>query len=115
MLIRNIDEVPSIPYGETAQKRIVFGPKEGAPNFVMRVFDVQPGGASSDHSHNWEHEVLILKGEGVLKGAWGEAPFKEGSAVFVPPNEQHQFRNTGKGVLRFTCLVPLYGEDSVGQ
>ncbi len=113
MLIRNIEDVPSIPYGEGARKRIVIGAPEGAPTFVMRIFDVPPGGGSANHAHDFEHEVLILEGEGVLKGAWGDAPFKVGSAIFVPPNEQHQFRNTGKGNLRFVCLVPLKGEDSV--
>jgi mannose-6-phosphate isomerase-like protein (cupin superfamily) len=27
--------------------------------------------------------------------------------VFVPPNEEHQFTNTGDEVLRFVCLIPL--------
>jgi mannose-6-phosphate isomerase-like protein (cupin superfamily) len=27
-------------------------------------------------------------------------------AVFVPPNEVHQFRNTGSGPLKFLCLIP---------
>lgn len=115
MLIRNIEEIPSFPYGEGARKRVVFGQKEGAPNFAMRVFDVPPGGGSSDHAHDFEHEVLILKGEGILRGAWGDAPFKAGSALFIPANEQHQLRNTGKEELRFLCMVPLSGEDSCGM
>jgi quercetin dioxygenase-like cupin family protein len=112
MLIRNIDEIQSVPYGEGARKRVVFGQKEGAPTFAMRIFDVPPGGGSSDHSHDFEHEVLILTGEGVLRGAWGDAPFKAGSALLIPANEQHQLRNTGKENLRFLCMVPLRGEDS---
>ena len=112
MLIRTIEEIPSVPYGEGAQKRVVFGKQQGAPTFAMRVFDVPPGGGSSDHAHDFEHEVLILQGEGVLRGAWGDAPFKAGSAIFVPANEQHQLRNTGKDNLRFVCMVPLSGEDA---
>jgi mannose-6-phosphate isomerase-like protein (cupin superfamily) len=26
--------------------------------------------------------------------------------VFIPSNEKHQFRNTGKKLLKFLCLVP---------
>jgi quercetin dioxygenase-like cupin family protein len=29
-----------------------------------------------------------------------------GSVVFVPPNEQHQFVNSGAGVFRFICCIP---------
>ena len=112
MLVRDIEQIPAVPYGQSALKRIVFGESEGAPTFVMRVFDVMKGGASSHHSHDWEHEVLILKGEGVLKGDDGDMPFKEGTALFVAPNERHQFLNTGKDTLRFVCTVPLRGEDT---
>jgi mannose-6-phosphate isomerase-like protein (cupin superfamily) len=27
-------------------------------------------------------------------------------AVFVPPNQLHQFRNTGSGPMKFLCLIP---------
>ena len=112
MLIRNIEDIPSIPYGEGAQKRVVFGEEQGAPTFAMRIFDVPPGGGSSDHSHDFEHEVLILSGEGVLRNEAGDAPLKPGCALYVPPNERHQLRNTGKDTLRFVCMVPLRGEDT---
>jgi quercetin dioxygenase-like cupin family protein len=113
MLVRNLEDIPSFPYGEGAQKRVVIGPNEGAPNFVMRVFDVPPGGASSHHSHDFEHEVYVLQGEATLKAPTGDMPVRPGSAVFIPANEQHQLRNTGKETLRFLCMVPLHGEDSV--
>jgi quercetin dioxygenase-like cupin family protein len=113
MIIRNINEVPAIPYGTGARKRVMIGPKEGAPTFVMRVFDVPPGGASNDHSHDFEHEVLILQGDATCKGDGPDQHVSEGAAYFIPPNERHQIVNTGKGNLRFVCLVPLRGEDSV--
>ena len=110
MLVRDIEQIPAVPYGQSAQKRIVFGESEGAPTFVMRVFDIMKGGASSHHSHDFEHEVLILKGEGLLKGDDGDIPFKEGTALFIAPNERHQLVNTGEDMLRFVCMVPLSGE-----
>ena len=78
----------------------------GAPNFAMRLFEMEPGGFSPLHSHPWEHEVFILEGEGLLAGGKEEKKLKAGDAVFVPPNEQHQFRNNGKKTLKFLCLVP---------
>lgn len=111
MLVRRIEDIPAIPYANGAQKRIVIGRNEGAPNFVMRVFDIIPGGASSDHSHPYEHEVMILNGEATLKGDAGEHKVTVGDAFFIPADERHQLMNTGKETLRFVCLVPLEGEE----
>lgn len=82
----------------------------GAPNFAMRLFEMQPGGNSPLHSHDWEHEVFILEGEGGVVGKEGETKFKPGDAVFIPPNERHQFKNTGKKLVKFLCLVPYHEE-----
>ena len=35
-----------------------------------------------------------------------EHPLRPGVAVFVPPNQLHQFRNTGTGTLKFLCFIP---------
>ena len=80
----------------------------GAPNFAMRLFEMQPGGYSPLHTHDWEHEVFILEGEGTVVGKEGEKKFKPGDAVFVPSNEKHQFKNTGKKLVKFICLVPYH-------
>jgi len=80
----------------------------GAPNFAMRLFEMEPGGHSPLHSHPWEHEVFILEGEGTVVGLEGERKFKPGDVIFVPPKEEHQFRNDGKQTVKFLCLVPLH-------
>ena len=110
-LIKNVEDIEAVPYGNGALKRKVFAKEDGAPTFAMRVFDVEPGGASSHHSHDWEHEVLILQGYGILKTEQGDTPFTEGMAIMVPPDEVHQFQNTGTETLRFACMVPLRGEE----
>jgi quercetin dioxygenase-like cupin family protein len=78
----------------------------GAANFAMRVFEVQPSGCSPLHKHPWEHEVYILEGEGELFDGEKATPFKHSDVVFVPPDEMHQFKNTGKTTLKFLCLIP---------
>jgi quercetin dioxygenase-like cupin family protein len=83
----------------------------GAPNFAMRLFEMEPGGHSPFHSHPWEHEVFILEGEGLIAGAKEEKKLKEGDAVFVPPNERHQFKNNSNKKLRFLCLVPHHKQE----
>jgi len=79
----------------------------GAPTFAMRLFEMEPGGHSPLHNHDWEHEVFVLEGEGLVMGGKEEKKIKAGDAVFVPPNEKHQFKNNGKKTLKFLCLVPL--------
>jgi len=80
--------------------------KLGAPNFAMRLFEMAPSGYSPLHSHSWEHEVFILKGDGQLYDGCNTLPLKAGDVIFIPPNEQHQFKNTSKKTLEFLCLVP---------
>ena len=78
----------------------------GANNFAMRLFDMEPGGYSPLHTHPWEHEVFILKGEGVVFDGEKAMPFKADDVVFIPSEERHQFKNTGKKQLKFLCLIP---------
>jgi quercetin dioxygenase-like cupin family protein len=88
-------------------KREVITARDGAPNFCMRVFEVEPGSATPDHSHPWEHEVFILSGEGVVRGKEGKTTINKGSVVFIAPDEPHCFLNTSNHVLRFICLIPI--------
>ncbi len=86
--------------------RWVVAEADGAPHFAMRVFEVQPGAATEHHSHWWEHEVFVLAGVGHVRSEQGDRPVAEGTVVFIPGNEVHQFVNDGSSVLRIICLVP---------
>ena len=86
--------------------RMLIGPDDGAPNFNMRMFEVAPGGHTPSHSHAWEHEVYVLTGQGAVRTPDGDHAVTGGHCVLVPPDEQHQFVNTGAEALRFLCLVP---------
>jgi quercetin dioxygenase-like cupin family protein len=79
----------------------------GAPNFAMRLFEMEPKGHSPLHSHPWEHEVFILEGEGLVASTEGDKKFKAGDVVFILPNEKHQFKNNSEKTLKFLCLVPI--------
>lgn len=79
---------------------------DGAPNFAMRQFEVEPGGHTPRHSHPYEHEVFVLEGEGTVFEGDQAHPLRAGDVVFVKPDEVHQFRNNGSQPLKFLCLVP---------
>ena len=103
--------------GETvlhATKQVLIGPKQGAKNFVMRLFTLGEGGCSPYHTHPWEHEVFILSGNGTVKSAHGSTAVTARDFVYVPPNDEHQFLNAGSEPFEFLCLVPPSGEETGG-
>ena len=82
------------------------GRSDGAPNFSMRHFTVEPGGHTPRHSHNYEHEVFILEGAGQVEEDGVHHDIKAGDVLYVPPNQIHQFVNGTDAPLKFLCLVP---------
>ena len=86
--------------------RIAIGKADGANNFCMRIFEIEKGGFSPRHTHDWEHEIFIHEGRGeaFCDGSW--EPISAGTVLFIPGNEAHQIRNTGDGKLVFACLIP---------
>jgi quercetin dioxygenase-like cupin family protein len=110
MLVRRMIDVHQETITETgaekARIRWLITREDGAPTFAMREIEVDPGGRTPYHSHPWEHEAYVLEGTGVVAGKKGEIPLGPGSVVFVPGGEEHNFKNTGRGTLRFLCLIP---------
>ena len=86
--------------------RWLIGEGERAPNFAMREFEVVPGGHTPKHFHDYEHEIYVLGGRGVIVDGSQERPLTAGDVVLIAPNDVHQFRNTGSEALRFLCLIP---------
>lgn len=112
MKVVHYSEVPAEdPGGDTRGVRVrwVISAEDGAPNYYMRVFEIEPGGFSPLHRHAWEHEIYILAGEGELVGEDGRRGIGPGTAVFIPGEELHQLRNPGGEVLRFICTIPSTG------
>jgi len=86
--------------------RVLIGKNDGALNFCMRLFQLDKGGFTPRHCHEWEHEIFFHQGSGeiYLEEAWH--PVSEGCAAFVPGNMEHQIKNAGDGILTFVCLIP---------
>ena len=80
--------------------------EDGAENFAMRMFELQSGGYTPLHIHPHEHEVFVVEGEGIFVYEGEEYQFSREYVIFVPPNKEHQFRNTGNSILRLLCLIP---------
>lgn len=112
MLIRNIYETPmkpvEMPGVEGARMAVMVGRADGAPHFALRHFTVAPGGHTPRHSHDYEHEVFVVEGQGTVMLEGEVRPIRAGDVIFVPAEKEHQFTASGDGSgLRFLCLVPV--------
>lgn len=87
--------------------RWLISEKDGAPNFAMRLFEIEPGGNTPFHKHKWEHEVFILEGKGSFVTDRGSFPLNKDDAVFVPGEENHQFKSSSREKLAFLCMIPI--------
>lgn len=90
-------------------KRVLIGPRDGAPNFVMRLFTLQPGASTPYHTHPWEHEVFVVEGELEVVSKDGVTKVSNGAFVYVEPGEEHQFRNPSDAPASFICVIPKAG------
>lgn len=110
MKVEHYEKTPAQTYGdmEGVGVRWVINKDDGAPTFAMRVIEVQPGHNTAFHTHDWEHGVFILNGQGVVRKEDGsETPVEPETVVFIPPGKEHGFYNRGDDVLRFICVIPL--------
>ena len=112
MILKHSEQVArqamTMPGAQHVYMQMLCGPDDHCPNFAMRKFSVDPAGCTPKHQHDYEHEIYILAGQGVVFGNGQEQPIVAGDSLFVPAHELHQFRNTGSVPLQFICLVPAF-------
>jgi quercetin dioxygenase-like cupin family protein len=106
MYVKDYRDIPSEPGGaDGLTVRWVINASQGATNFAMRVFELEPGKESPFHRHENEHEAYVLEGRGEIETDEGTASLRVGSALFIPAQENHCFRNNGTDTLRFIDVI----------
>ncbi|WP_461864904.1 cupin domain-containing protein [Thermococcus sp.] len=110
MFVGHYTEVPEKETGfEGVTIRWLISPKLGARTFAMRYFVLRKGAEITMHQHDWEHEIFILKGEGIISNGKEEHHVKEGNFLYVPPNEPHAYKALSD-TFEFLCLIPAKRE-----
>ncbi|NJE30014.1 cupin domain-containing protein [Thermococcus sp. 18S1] len=110
MFVGHYTEVPEKDTGfEGVTIRWLVSPKLGAKNYAMRYFVLKKGAEIPLHDHDWEHEIFIVKGEGIITNGKEEFHVREGDFLYVPPNESHGYKATGE-TLEFLCIIPAKRE-----
>lgn len=122
MLIRRTNQVKqqqmSMTGAEGVRMRLMIGREDGAATFAMRQFEVEPGGHTPLHQHNYEHEVLVVEGSGQIVDSGDVVSSREigvGDVIFIPANQVHQFRNESDKPFMFMCLVPTHFDCGQGE
>jgi len=87
--------------------RWLIAKQDGAENFAMRFFEISQEGQTPLHTHDFEHEVFVVGGKGVVWREGKEIALEAGSFIFVPEGEKHCFKNTGHEMLKFICIIPV--------
>ena len=112
MLIKKYDEIKKEKVNTEGAYdtsiRWLIGKDSKAPNFYLRLFEIEPGGHTPLHTHPWEHEVYILEGNGRLNSKGKSIPFKKSYFALILPDEEHQFENTGNTALKLLCIIPKH-------
>jgi quercetin dioxygenase-like cupin family protein len=90
--------------------------RHGSNRFALRLYTVEKDGHTPLDQHEYEHQVFILEGEGLLRLQQGQIPLlrslRSGDSVFIPSNAVHQFINESDRSLVFLCVKgnpALYG------
>jgi quercetin dioxygenase-like cupin family protein len=114
MSVGTTDDLPATRlHGEGLQgvsKRVAISSADGWEGWVMRVFDVEEGGHTPRHAHEWPHINYVVRGTGRLHLDGDDHELALGAYAFVPAGATHQFSNAGRGTFRFICIVPDEGE-----
>jgi quercetin dioxygenase-like cupin family protein len=114
MNIKHSEEIPlhtvTMQGAEGVKVRRLISNRDGAEHFAMRLFELAEEGRTPLHAHDWEHEIYVLEGRGIIHYEGQEYPLSPGNVLLVSANSQHQFRNSGQASFRFLCIVPMKGD-----
>jgi quercetin dioxygenase-like cupin family protein len=110
MKIASLKDVPVekvvMDGAKDCQYQVAVSMRDGAPNFAMRIFEVAPGGHTPHHHHPYEHEIYVMEGAGSVWRDGKEVAIKPGDVLYIPADEQHQFKNAADKPFKFMCLIP---------
>lgn len=97
---------------EGMSKGVLLDASDGAPNFAVRRFVLEPGASVPKHANEVEHEQYVLSGAYTVGIEGREYEVEAGDSLLVPAGSVHWYRNDGDEGGAFLCAVPN-GDDSI--
>ena len=113
-VVKRADEIDYEEMGaaEGMGKGVLIAEEDGAPNFAIRRFTLEPGATAPRHTNAVEHEQYVLSGEYVVGIGDEEYTVREGDSLLIPAGVVHWYRNEGDEPGSFICAVPN-GDDEI--
>jgi quercetin dioxygenase-like cupin family protein len=105
-------EYESVGAAEGMSKGVLLDDSDGAPNFAIRRFVLDPGASVPEHTNEVEHEQYVLSGEYTVGIDDEEYTVSAGDSLLIPAGVVHWYRNDGDEEGAFLCAVPN-GDDSI--
>jgi len=113
MIVGNLNDIKGKEVDSDLAKftimKVLVSKEEGWEDYVMREVEVLEGGHTPKHSHPWQHINYVISGEGEIMIDGKINKVQSGAYAYIPPMALHQFRNVGKTVFKFICIVPKEG------
>lgn len=112
ILVTSIDSVPIEDMTKRGARDVkvqyLIDEQHGSNRFALRLYTVLKGGHTPLDQHNYEHQVYVLSGHGLLRESEQNQSalreLREGDAIFVPSNAVHQFLNKHDEPFVFLCV-----------
>jgi quercetin dioxygenase-like cupin family protein len=79
---------------------------DGAPNYHVRYFHVEPGKRTAREHHPHDHGVVIQRGRARVTLGDDVHEVGPGDVVYVSGDELHCFEAIGDEPLGFICVIP---------
>ena len=107
----NIRSLKAVRFGEIGATRVLMkqlvGKEDGAEKTALHEIRIQKGGRTSIHSHNWQHQICVTSGRGILVMEEKETPLRTGDILVVGRGESHGFEQRGAAPFVFLTVTPL--------
>ncbi len=113
-VVRSSDaiEYDSVEAADGLRKGVLIDETDGAPNFAIRRFVLEPGTSVPKHTNAVEHEQYVLEGTYTVGIDDEEYTVSPGDALLIPAGTVHWYRNDGDEPGAFLCAVPN-GDDEI--
>jgi quercetin dioxygenase-like cupin family protein len=107
-VLKRADDVDyaELSKADGVRKAVILDESDGAPNFRMRRYRLDPGAEVPKHTNAVEHEVHTVAGEYVVGLEDEEHTVSEGDSLLIPAGTVHWFRNESDAESSFVCMVP---------
>ena len=107
----SVRRIRAVRFGEIGASRVVMkqlaGKEDGAEKTALHEIKCLKGGHTSVHRHNWQHQMFVTAGRGVLMSAGKETPLRTGDVLVIARGEEHGLAQRGTRPLVILTVTPL--------